>query len=58
MKQSSINAEAEFEDKAEAMRKELAIWEGYLAQSGGFITGPDFSLADVAAGALQILAST
>ncbi|XP_046546336.1 glutathione S-transferase A-like [Haliotis rubra] len=33
--------------KYEAARKELKLWEGYLAASGGYVVGSNFTMADV-----------
>lgn len=40
-----------FAEKVELVKKELSLWEGYLAASGGpFLTGADFTIADAAFG--------
>ena len=41
--------EADFREKAEGLRKELALWEEVLSKSP-FVAGDTFTLADVAAG--------
>ncbi|XP_046546349.1 glutathione S-transferase A-like [Haliotis rubra] len=33
--------------KYEAVREELKLWEGYLAASGGYVVGSNFTMADV-----------
>ena len=41
--------EADFKEKLEGLRKELALWENVLSKSP-YLAGDEFTLADVAAG--------
>ena len=41
--------EADFKEKLEGLRKELALWEDVLSKSP-YLAGDEFTLADVAAG--------
>ena len=46
---SNCADEADFKEKSEGLRKELALWEDVLSKSP-YLAGDDFTLADVAAG--------
>jgi len=48
IKQGGAEDKDKFAKMAEEMRKELAVWDGYLAKTGGCIAGKEFSLADCA----------
>ncbi|XP_048731048.1 glutathione S-transferase A-like isoform X1 [Ostrea edulis] len=39
--------EATFSKKTKSLKEELDRWDGYLGQTGAFIAGPNFTMADV-----------